>query len=256
MTGAAVLGAPPAAIAVAKSGDTKLGRGRMHATYATRESCDQGCPLWAACYAAPGAGRVGFTTIRLDRAAAGGLRPVDVARQEARAIARLVPDRDLRVHVVGDCRTPAAARIVGVAMRDYDRRARDLWIARGRVGPCPRSFTYTHSWRAVPREDWGDASVIASCETVADVRRAYARGYTAAAIVVPEHPADGRAYPLEPVAGLPATRSFYPRSMVIHCPNQTRGVVCADCRLGIDPPPGRIIGFAAHGNRKGLLNSA
>ena len=106
-------------------------------------------------------------------------------------------------------------------------------------------FTYTHSWRDIPRETWGvKISVLASCETVPQALEAMGRGY-AAALVVGEHPQDGRVwYPHGSGGGI----------RVIPCPEQTRGVTCRECRLcmrdGLLKGIRAVIAFAAHGGRK------
>src|SRR5262249_44299407 len=145
--------APPAAIAVETSDNDKLGG--CSATYAAQHSCPLGCPLLGAGgYAEHGP--IHFITRRLNKARA--LGPAALARREAEAIAALTGDRPLRLHVVGDARTPLAARILAEAAEEYRKRGgRPAW-------------TYTHAWRAVPRECWGDVSVLASCETTEQVR--------------------------------------------------------------------------------------
>src|SRR5262249_7456259 len=180
------------------------------------------------CYAENG--RAAFVTRRLNRSSIrGALR---IADTEARAIDTLTGDRLLRLHIVGDARTDAAARVLGEAAKRYNRR-----------GNAPRHgrkvWTYTHAWRTVSRESWGDAvSVLASVETVRDARKAMAKGY-AAAIVVQAFEQDG-AYPVN-------------GTTVIPCPQQTRGVTCRECGLCRDDErlrsAGLVIAFAAHGNR-------
>src|SRR5262245_8197094 len=83
--------------------------GRVSATYAAQASCPTTCPfLRNGCYAELGASFAGFTTNRLNKAAAAdGARALEVAKAEAAAIATLSGKRPLRLHVVGDCRTDA-----------------------------------------------------------------------------------------------------------------------------------------------------
>jgi hypothetical protein len=171
---------------------------------------------------------VGFQTRRLNRS-----RVRDAARiaqGEARAIDTLTGDRLLRLHVVGDARTDAAARLLGAAAQRYARR-----------GNAPRHgrkvWTYTHAWRTVSRASWGDAvSVLASVETVKEARQAMRAGYAAAVVCAFERES---AYPIDGVAVLP-------------CPNQTRGVTCRDCGLCRDDErrraAGLVIAFEAHGS--------
>lgn len=200
---------------VAKTANRKLGD--CAATYVSQASCATGCPLRnAGCYAE--SGPAGFTTARLNRSTA---EPIELARSEAAGIQALPGDRPLRVHVVGDCPNDESAAIVGSAMADYPNVA----------------WTYTHAWRDVQRSSWGNAHVLASCESADDVRDARIRGY-ATAIVVSEHPSD-RAYDLDGVK-------------VIPCPAESGRTNCADCGLCSRELPATI-GFAAHGARKATV---
>lgn len=227
----------PAAIAVETSTNAKLGP--VSASYASQASCPRSCPWYGnGCYAERGL--VGWQTRRLNRSAVRGA--ARIADAEARAIDALTGDRLLRLHVVGDARTDAAAKVLGAAAHRYSRR-----------GNAPRHgrkvWTYTHAWRTVSRESWGESvSVLASVETVRDARAAMARGY-AAAVVVSAFEREG-AYPIDGVT-------------VIPCPNQTRGVTCRDCGLCRDDErlraAGLVIAFQAHGTggasvRKTLLS--
>src|SRR5262249_56953925 len=110
-----------------------------------------------------------------------------------------------------------------------------------RRGNVPRSgkkvWTYTHAWRTVARESWGESvSVLASVETVRDARAAMAAGYAAAVVVSAfERPT---AYQVD-------------GTTVIPCPEQTRGITCRECGLCRDDErlrsAGLVIGFRAHG---------
>jgi hypothetical protein len=217
-------GSPPA-LAVETSDNRKLGP--VSATYTSQSSCPRSCPWFGAgCYAETG--MVGWTTRRLNRSGQRG--PLAVARAEARAIDGLTGDRLLRLHVVGDARTNAAARVLGAAARRYTLRGNSP--RRGR-----KVWTYTHAWRTVERSSWGPAvSVLASVETAREARVAMAAGY-AAALVVIDFEREG-AYEVDGLKVLP-------------CPEQTRGVTCRDCGLCRDDDrlrsAGLVIGFAAHG---------
>jgi hypothetical protein len=207
-------------MAVETSENEKLGG--CSCTYLAQHSCPDSCPLLGAgCYAEYGP--LHFITHRLNQAPP--LNPAALARREAAAIAALTGDRPLRLHVVGDARTPLAARILAEAAESYRKRgSRPVW-------------TYTHAWRVVPRSCWGTAvSVLASCESTEQVARARGRGY-AAALVVPSYQRES-AYDLDGVR-------------VVPCPWQTRGVTCRDCRLCFDDQAllrrGHAIAFAAHG---------
>jgi hypothetical protein len=226
-----------AAIAVETSANAKLGP--VSATYASQASCPTSCPWYRnGCYAE--SGFVGWQTRRLNRSAVrGALR---IAQAEAKAIDALTGDRLLRLHVVGDARTAAAARELGAAARRY--AARGNLPRRGR-----KVWTYTHAWKSVPRASWGEAvSVLASVETVHDARAAMAGGYAAAVVVATFERAS--AYRIDGVT-------------VVPCPNQTRGVSCRDCGLCRDDErlrsAGLVIAFQAHSTgapavRKTLLS--
>jgi hypothetical protein len=236
-----------AATAVERSDNPKLGAGRCSATYVAQHSCPKSCPFFGkGCYAE--SGPMLWSTRRLNKSTI--TDPVRIARQEARAIDGLTGKRPLRLHVVGDSKTRRGTRLLAAAAGRYTERG------GGRV------WTYTHAWRKVPRTDWGTVSVLASCETARDVRTAHRAGYAAAlvvaahragyaaALVVAAHPADGRAHALDGAKGF----------KVIPCPNQTRGVTCADCKLCFDSDRLHanklVIGFSAHGGGAGKVRIA
>lgn len=150
--------------AISKSSNSKTGP--VAATYAPQQTCPQSCPFRGqGCYAE--SGPCGFQTARVNRASE-GLSRTECAKREASEIDALPGNRPLRLHVVGDCANKTSARILARAARRYIRRQRQpVW-------------TYTHSWRAIARQDWGDISVLASCETTAEVMEAHRRGYAVA----------------------------------------------------------------------------
>jgi hypothetical protein len=221
------------AIAVADSDNTKLGKAAT--TYAAQTSCPTSCKFFngGGCYAE--SGRVGITTARLNAAAkAVPSGPSEVADVEANAIddIKVVPGRPLRLHTVGDCATDEAAHIVSGASARYRERG---------GGPV---WTYTHAWRDVERESWGDVSVLASCETAVDVSDAKARDYQTA-IVVEKFAKKGR-HTLGPEFGDAAGVEVLP------CPQQTSGRTCSECRLCFDDEKlaargGYSIAFEVHG---------
>lgn len=227
---------PAARGAFAVEASTSRKVGDASATYASQVSCPAMCPfLQNGCYAENGF-MGGFITKRLNKSPAH--TSLAVARDEADAIDELAGSRDLRLHMVGDCRTEEETLVVAAAARRYLDRAQ---LATGRR---PRAWTYTHSWREVPREAWGEVSVLASCESAQDVVEARAQGY-AAAVVVERHYTQKR-HDAGPLRFLP-------------CPEQTRGVTCVDCRLCMDDQrlleAGLTIEFEVHG-RRGLVADA
>jgi hypothetical protein len=196
------------ATAVLTTMDRKLSKEpeirQMSATYASPQSCPKECAFrGAGCYGE--AGNVGCHARRLD---CGPASPLEIAREEGAHIRALPTDgRPLRVHVVGDSRTPAAAREIASAVGELQ--------ARG-GGPA---FTYSHAWARVPREDWGPVGVLASCERVRDVSRARDRGYPAALVVAS----------FERLPALPA--GLRP----LRCPEETGAARdCHECRRCID----------------------
>lgn len=217
------------ATATHNSENRKLGL--MAATYVTQGSCPSSCPLYhSGCYAEQGL--VGIQTRRLNRNAPDGATPEQIAQAEAEAIDAMpiVRDNPLRLHVVGDCATEEAARIVSAAAERY--------MDRG-GGPA---YTYTHAWRDVPRDAWGRVSVLASCEHPGDRQLANERGYAAALIV----------------DSLPSTGRFsYHGVQVLPCAYETRGTTCRDCGWCMRDQwlLGRelTIGFKPIGQRKQLV---
>jgi hypothetical protein len=192
------------AIVVQDSANAKIGR--VSTTYAPTVHCVD-CPMkGSGCYAQHG--MVGMHVRKLDAAAREGhASPVRSARQEAAGIDALrARGQGLRIHTSGDCPTPESARIVAGAARRFT----------GRGGGT--AWTYTHAWRRVARSAWRGVSVLASCESAADVALARRRGY-APAVVVPSFAGD-KAW-IDPASG----------TRMIPCPAQTRGTTCEDCRL-------------------------
>ena len=207
---------------VLRSENAKIGFAA--ATYASiAATCPASCRLRAAgCYAQYG--RVTMTERRLR----GDVTPLRAAMHEAALLdaASGIYGVPLRLHVSGDTRTPAAARVLGAAIVRWRKR---------HGGPV---WTYTHAWRDVPREAWGRAvSVLGSAEGTMHGRSILAAGY-APAVVVEALPADGRAFVRDGVTWIP-------------CPQQTRGRTCTECRLcwSADALAARQTGiaFAAHG---------
>ena len=186
--------------------------GAAGATYApVQATCDPRCPLLTSgrCYTRRGPVR--WHEQRLARVAQPAkLSPRELAEAEAEAVDRLPSSPlPLRVHVSGDCRTRRSAQLVAAAAERYTQRGGGV------------AWTYTHSWRQVPREDWGAVSILASCETPADVARADAAGW-AVALVVPT---------LDGVAG----RRIEGTDLTgVGCRYDMSGVTCTDCRLCLD----------------------
>lgn len=199
--------------------------GFVSATYASQKSCDSDCPfLGKGCYAEHGYANV--TTQRLNKDADDDL--IAIAQEEAALIDGLSGKFDLRVHVVGDCKTDDTATIVASAMKRHRRK-------KGR-----KAWTYTHAWRKVAKASWLGESVLASCETPNEVLQAKEKGY-AAAIVVEKFERE-KLYEKDGIRLLP-------------CPNQTsRKLTCADCGICMNASAlertGITVAFEAHGTSK------
>lgn len=156
------------ATATEKSSNSKVGPASV--TSAAQESCPKSCAWYGAgCYAESGFQGL-YVTSKLNRSV-GDATAEDVARVEAAAIDGLSGKQDLRVHIVGDSKTNRIARLVSAA------------ADRHRAKHGKRVWSYTHAWREVLRKSWGKVSVLASCETLSDIRHAWSRGYAACVVV-------------------------------------------------------------------------
>lgn len=206
--------------------------GDVAATYASIEStCPESCALKSegTCYAM--GGRVAMTVRRLDSAGATAIEAAENEAEQIDAVKYVPGGKPMRVHVSGDCATDESAKILGAAL--------SRWVARGGGQP----WTYTHAWRSVSRESWGESvSILASCDTAAQAMEATAKGWVPAT-VVPEFQGP-KTFEAGGVKWLP-------------CQEQTRGIPCVECKLcmreGDLRAKGYGIAFAAHGMRKGAL---
>lgn len=198
-------------------------------------TCSAACPFkGSGCFAEAGFTR--FTARKLDEAAR-GLTVEQVIAEEVRLIdgafdAGRVPQdgarggRDLRLHVGGDVGSALGTQLLaGAAVRWRDRGGGAVW-------------SFTHTWREMPRETWGSISVLASVEQPEDIQNARVAGY-AAAIVVDEFPSDKAFF-------LPGSNT-----RIVPCPAETRGKTCVECRLCLDADKlasrNVAIAFEAHG---------
>jgi hypothetical protein len=168
-----------------------------------------------------------WTTNRLNASTETDL--VAIARVEADNLNNYTSRKPkfIRLHGVGDCSTNETADIVSEAAENY-------LIRTGKI-----VWTYTHGWREVLRKFWRKVSVLASCESIADIKEARSLGY-ATAIVVPKHPSR-KAY-------------YMGDEKIIPCPEQTtKGITCDKCRLCWDDQKlialKATIGFEAHGDK-------
>lgn len=199
-------------------------------TYVAQQSCPQECLfLNQGCYAEYGP-MLWSVTSKLNLEVK-GLRPAELARMEGGMIWGMRYDprarnRPLRLHGVGDCASDYAAQEVSSAA--------DHWILTNEA-PV---WSYTHAWRNVKRESWGNVSILASVENPRDLALATKRGY-AAAMIVPEFPNGPKAF------------KGFQDFKIVPCPEQTLGIGCRDCKLCFKDKwlhENRIvIGFTPHG---------
>lgn len=223
---------------VVDSGNSKIiGSKKADATYVSiKSSCPNSCALKeSGCYAQ--LGNTGMQVKRLDDQAI-GMSALDLARAEAKAIDNSykggpVPaGRDMRLHVSGESRTVTGSRIINKAI--------GRWKQRG-GGNC---WSYTHAWKNVSREEWSNVSMLASIDSIADVKAARKQGY-APAMVVSE---------------FDSPKTFKVNgcdTKWIPCPAQTKEVGCTDCKLCFNANrlyEGNFgIAFAAHGIKKNTI---
>ena len=152
-----------------------------------------------------------------------------IAQMEANGIGKLSGYRPLRLCVVGDHKSNETASIAALAADKYTRK---------HGMPV---FTYTHAWRDVDKSSWGNISVLASCESIDQVREARAKGY-ATAMVVEEFEKDTAYKIADDLVGIP-------------CPEMTgKAESCDACQLCMNAGKlhagGKVILFAAHGASK------
>ncbi len=190
--------------AIEVSSNRKLGP--VATTSVSQVSCPGECPWYddgkqgSPCYA--NNGFLGWSTTKLNAAKGDHL---NAAQQEAAAIRSLSGSRPLRLHVVGDCKDERSTKIIAKAAERY-RAKHDQPV-----------WTYTHAWRDVDRKAWGRISVLASCDSLAQVSQAKANGYATALVV--DHFEETKAYHRGGVK-------------IVPCPQETGRVpLCTDCRL-------------------------
>jgi hypothetical protein len=175
---------------------------KVNATYVSQATCPKTCPFFnKGCYAETGL--VGYTTLRLNRCKE--QRPTRIANLEAMKIREVKSSYPLRLHVVGDCASQKAARIVSEAANEYiEKHNQPVW-------------GYTHN-RIIPRDCWGNISILRSCTTIKQAQTAHDAGF-AVALIVPEFKNNKRYYIGRGLYGIP-------------CPVQTKmSNSCVDCKL-------------------------
>lgn len=225
---------------VEKSQNVKIGN--IAATYAPIEqTCPSSCELKdKVCYAQ--SSFVGIQNARLTKLARKGKY---TARQLASIEARMIDEMSsqdkyasgkkalppLRLHVSGDSRTVSGTRALAAAASRYLKRG------------GKHVYSYTHAWKKVPRKNWGEVSILASVDSVAEADQAYNLGYVPA-LVVEKFESD-KAFQIEG-----SSLKFVP------CPAQVfDDMTCEKCKLCMITDnlyqSKRAIAFAVHGVQKG-----
>jgi hypothetical protein len=206
-------------IAIVTENSNNSKTGLMSATYTPYQTCPDSCMMKPTLNAAGEFDRtpcfascdlVGMQMHRLTRTAAGAAASlVQIAIAECKGIEALSGDRILRLKVGGDTPTVSYARRLAQACEAYTRK---------RKRPA---FGYTHNWLKIPRQAFGVISMLASCDSIADVIKAKARGY-ATATIVSHFPDGAKVFEIGGVKLLP-------------CPNQiNKRIQCVDCELCCD----------------------
>lgn len=211
---------------VVTDGNRKVGR--MVTTSRPSDTCPSSCPfLDAGCYG------IGRHWQAVERHAKGDGAWERVLAAFTRAARR--GDRVARDRVLGDIVTRDAS---GVERVDHGYIASLMAAhasARRSVGRAPTVFGYTHAWRIMTREDVARIArtgyvLNASCETVEHVAQAVELGMPA--VIANDDIPEGAM-----IAG----------RRVVTCPEQTRGIHCAECGLCARPDRKAIVRFLLHG---------
>jgi hypothetical protein len=185
--------------------------GKVAATYITGDTCPDRCPFLGVCYA--NQGTMGNSPFKI----ADTYGSEDLSRT-ADGI-RALPDGALVRHAVSGEPTPEYVAEIGAAHEDR---------------PDTLGWTYLHSWPdRSPAEFPVNMVPNASCETRDEVEKAIGNGWDTVLVATGEE---------DELIG-----SVVAGKRVIVCPNQTRGVTCADCRLCMKRDRAVTIAFLPHG---------
>lgn len=189
-----------------------------------RHTC-KGCPLLDnGCYAHQGSPRIGFSSL-IKKYREGADRSLSTALQRKHKRAKMV-----RLGALGD---PAGVNVAQAT--DIKNQVKEAGIDL--IG-------YTHFWRRPHAAKIWKGSLMASCDTVQDLKDAIRNGWRAT-IVVPED------YPIRSKIKVGAKE--HP---ILVCPAQTSNgkVTCNDCRLCDGSKRGPHIAFRVHGAAKAQVD--
>lgn len=197
---------------VVKSQNKKISnKYQVDCTFAPiKQSCPDSCQLKNnGCYAS--LSFVGMINRKLEKEAE-GLSALEVAKLEAKAIdesydGKAVPNVLLRLHVSGESTTIEGSKLINKAVGKWKKRGgAEVW-------------SYSHSWKDVPRSAWSNVSMLASVDDYKDIALAIEKEYVPA-IVVNTFPKNKKfSVPGSPIDFLP-------------CPAQVKETVsCDSCQL-------------------------
>jgi len=216
--------------------------GPVAATYASvSATCPSTCELKNnGCYAQ--VGNVGMHVRKMDTfARENNPSPLEAAIEESNLIknsfkGNKIPNgKNLRIHVSGDTTTKEGAKIISEGIDNYKSRGGGL------------VWSYTHSWRTVPRSAWTkNISILGSVDSIEEVKKVRRKGY-APAIVVPRFE-NHKAFSIKGTS-----------TKFIPCPAQTKeNVTCVDCKLCMRADDlyerNHGIAFQSHGVLKNKIN--
>lgn len=194
---------------VAKTNNAKTGK--VAATYITGDTCPDRCPFLGMCYA--NQGTMGNSPFKI--ADKHGSEDLTRTADGIRAL----PEGALVRHAVSGEPTPEYVSVMGQAHEDR---------------PDTLGWTYLHSWPdRSPAEFPANMVPNASCETREEVEKAIGNGWDTVLVATGED---------DDLIG-----SVVAGKRVIVCPNQTRGVTCAECKLCMKRDRAVTIAFLPHG---------
>lgn len=194
---------------VAKTNNAKTGK--VAATYITGDTCPDRCPFLGMCYA--NQGTMGNSPFRI--ADKHGSEDLTRTADGIRAL----PEGALVRHAVSGEPTPEYVQVMGQAHEDR---------------PDTLGWTYLHSWPdRTPAEFPTNLVPNASCETKEEIEKAIGNGWDTVLVATGED---------DDLIG-----SVVSGKRVIVCPNQTRGVTCAECKLCMKRDRAVTIAFLPHG---------
>lgn len=216
---------------IEKSGNRKIGD--MSCTWVTLDTCPNTCFLKKSgtCYTL--SGPAGIHVSKMNKAAK-SIRGKDsdydfkikLARQEANGIKKLSGKKPLRIHVSGDSSTTRGTRLLAQAAKVYKSKHNQ---------PV---YSYTH-YHKTKRSDWGEISILRSCETLEQAEKAHSDGF-ASSMVVSEFKSE-KAYDLgNGFKGIPCPEQTGKQENCVKC-----GLCMKDTLLHKNK---MVILFAAHGS--------